>query len=126
MDQEWTMKAVPNLDSFLKESLLGEAEEDCTVDEVERGSVEALAPPLSDGLAPETPPLSGPRNPWRHSGQRTPSPHKDTTILQMTDDLLNLRARSLATGVLRVAENGHVDPDQHGPRGKISPRASGA
>lgn len=40
------MKADPSQDSFLKESLLAEEEEDYTVDEVEQGNVVALVQPL--------------------------------------------------------------------------------
>lgn len=118
------MKAGPSQDSFLKESLLVEEEEDYTVDEVEQGNVAALARPLLDGQQLESP-LSGPRNPWRHSGLRRQSPHQDMTILLLTDGPLSLMARNFWTGLLRVVERGLVDPDQHDPQGKINPPASG-
>lgn len=126
MDPEGMMKADPSQDSFLKESLLGEEEEDYTVDEVEQGNAVALAQPLLDGHQVESHPLSGPLNPWRHSGLRTQSPHQDMTILPLTDGPLNLMARNLGTGLLRVVEKDLVDPDQHGRPGKINPPASGA
>lgn len=126
MDPEGTMKAGLSQDSFLKESLLDEEEGDFTVDEVEQGSVVALAQPLLDGQQLGGSPLSGPQNPWRHSGQRTRSPHQDMTILPLTDDPLSLMARNLAMALLRVVEKGLADPDLHGPRGRINPPASGA
>lgn len=126
MDPEVTMIAGPSQDSFLKESLLGEEEEDYTVEEVEQGNAVALALPLLDGHRLESPPLSGPLNPWRHSGLRTRSPHQDMTILPLTDGPLSLMARNLGTGLLRVVEKDLVDPDQHGPPGKINPPASAA
>lgn len=126
MDPEWTMMAGPNQDSFLKESLHAEEEEDYTVDEEEQGNVAALAQPLLDGPWLESPPLSGPLNPWRHSGLRTPSLHQDMTILSMTDGLLSLIARNLGMGLLRVVEKDLAAPDQHGHPGKINLPASGA
>lgn len=125
MDQEQMMKAAPNQDSFLKESLLGEEEGDYTADEVERGSVEAHAQPLLDDQHPENLRPSGPLNPWRHSGLKMQSPHQDLTILLLTDDPQNLRGRNLGRGVLKVAERGLVDLDQHGPQGKINRPALG-
>lgn len=125
MDLEGMMKAGPSQDFFLKESLLGEEEEDYTVDEVDRGNVEVLVQPLLDDRQPEILLLSGPLNLWRHSGLRTQSPHQDMTILWLTDGPLSLRARNLGTGPLKVAEKGLVDPDQHDPLGKINPPASG-
>lgn len=119
-------KAGPSQDSFLKESLLGEEEEDYTVGEAEQGNAAALAQPLLDGQQLESPRLSGPQNPWRHSGLRTQSPHQDMTILPLTEGPLSLMARNLGTGLLRVVEKGLVDPDQHGPPGKINLPASGA
>lgn len=126
MDQEGTMKADPSQDSFLKGSLLGEEEEDYTVDEVEQGNAVALAQALSDGQELESPLLSGPLNPWRHSGLRTLSPHQDMTILLLTDDPLSLMARNLGMVLLKVVEKGLADPDQHGLQGKINHPALGA
>ena len=125
LDQEGTMTAGPSQDSFLKESLPDEEEEDYTADEVEQGNVEVLVQPLLDGQQLESP-HSGPLNPWRHSGPRTQSPRQDMTILPMIDGPLSLMARNLGMGLLRVAEKGLVDPDQHGPPGKINRPASGA
>lgn len=125
MALEGMMKADPSQDFSLKESLHGEEEEDYTVDEVAKGNVEALVQPLLDDQQPEILLLSGPLNPWRHSGLRTQSPHQDMTILQLTDGHLSLMARNLGMGLLRVAEKGLVDPDQHDPPGKINLPASG-
>lgn len=125
MDPEGMMKAGRSQDSFLKESLLGEEEEDYIVDEVEQGNAAALAQPLLDGQQVESP-LSGPLNPWRHLGLRMQSPHQDMTILPLTVGPLSLMARNLGTVVLRVVGKDPVDPDQHGRPGKINPPASGA
>lgn len=125
-DPEGTMKAGPSQDFFPKESPLGEEEEDYTVDEVEQENVAALARPHSDGHQLENPLLSGPLNPWRHSDLKTLSPHQDMTILPMTDGPLSLMARNLGMGLLRVVENGPVDPDRRGRPGKTNPLALGA
>lgn len=120
------MRADPSQDSLLREILHDEEEEDFTVDEVEQGNVVALARALLDGQVLESPPLSGPLNPWRHSGRRTQSPHKDMTILLRTEDPLGLMARHFWMGLLRVVEKDHGGPDQQGPPGKINPPALGA
>ena len=120
------MKAGPSQDFFQKESPLAEDEEDYTVDEGEQGNEEALVQPLLEGQLQEIPPLSGPLNRWRHSDLRTQSPLEDMTILLLTEDPLNQRARNLEMEPLRAAEKGLVDRDQHGLQGRINPLVLGA
>lgn len=125
LDQEGMMKAGPNQGSFPKESLLGEAEEGCTADEEEQGSVAAPAQPLLDGQHPGSPLLSGPLNLWRHLGLKTLSPHlQDMTIRPLIDAPQNMTARNLGRVLLRVVEKDLVGQDQHDPPGKTNHPAS--
>lgn len=123
---EGIMKPGPSQDSFLKESLLAEEEEGYTADEVEQGSVVALVRPQLDGHQQESPPLSGPPNPWKPSDLRTLRSPQDTTIHLRIAGPLSLMVGSLGMGLFRVAERGLVDPGQLDPPGKINHLVSDA
>lgn len=110
--------------SSQKESPHGEGGVVCTAGEEEQEREVDPALPPSEGLL-ESPHLSGPLNPWRHSDLKTLSPHLDMTITQLTGGRPNLMERNLGRGLHRAVEKDHVDLGLQGPPGKINPLVLG-
>lgn len=110
--------------SSQKESPQGEGGVVCTAGEEEQEREVDLALLPSEGLL-ESPHLSGPPNPWRHSDLKMLSPHLDMTITQLTGGPPNPMERNLVRGLHRAVEKDHVDLDLQGPQGKINPLALG-